>query len=112
MNYFAFAGRSDLNYKAQSMAEFVAAHYGFTLHQLTIPCRKMDRVYAREISWYLLRQLTDLSFPKIAKYYHRDHSTILDGVKRITSEMQVNNELSESVKALKEQILYLDPRKP
>lgn len=43
---------------------------------------------ARQVTWYVARQVTDMSYPYIARVFDRDHSTIVDGVQRIEKCIQ------------------------
>ena len=50
---------------------------------------------------YLCRELTDLSYPQIGKYFgNRDHSTVLHAYEKIFSEMKGDEELKNTINSL------------
>lgn len=42
--------------------------------------RKRDKARARWVAWCLIRELTTMSFPAIARMFNRDHTTVLYGL--------------------------------
>lgn len=40
-------------------------------------------IFPRRVLWYALRHALGLSFPAIARMVHRDHSTVMDGIRLI-----------------------------
>ena len=51
--------------------------YGISKESLTGNRRNKDIANTRHIAIYLIRELTEMSFPSIAKIFERDHSTII-----------------------------------
>ena len=43
---------------------------------------------ARQVAMYLIRQLTNLSFPDIGKEFDRDHTTVMHAVKKVESSLK------------------------
>ena len=43
---------------------------------------------ARQMAMYLIRQLTNLSFPDIGKEFARDHTTVMHAVKKVESSLK------------------------
>ena len=60
----------------------VARSEGLTVEDLKGPSRKAEIVQARFIAIYILREL-GLSFQKIGDEFSRDHSTIMNAVKKV-----------------------------
>ena len=68
--------------------------------------RTRDIAYPRQICMYLCRELTELSYPQIGKYFgNRDHSTVLHAYEKISDEIKNSsgtksmiNELISSIK--------------
>jgi chromosomal replication initiator protein len=70
-----------------------AAYFGVTVDDLRSQNRSRPLVQARQIAMYLVRDLTDLSLPKIGEVFGgRDHTTVLHAmtkVKGLLSEKRV-----------------------
>jgi len=63
--------------------------------------RSREVVLPRQVSMYLARQLTDLSFEKIGKYFGgRDHKTVQHACKKVDSLMKSDAELCGAVKQM------------
>ena len=68
----------------QSIIRAVADYYGITITDLLSDRRTVEVVRPRQIVMYLARLLTTQSLPRIgARLNHRDHTTVLHGVRRI-----------------------------
>ena len=52
---------------------------------------------ARQISIYLAREILDLSFPIIAKYFNKNHTTILYSHDKIQKDLKTDKNLKEKV---------------
>jgi chromosomal replication initiator protein len=75
-----------------------AESFGFSVEELTGPSRRRPLVTARQISMYVFRELTDLSYPAIAREFGgRDHSTVIHAVERITDMMKEQRAIYEQV---------------
>ena len=60
---------------------------------------------ARQVAMYLMRNELGLSLPKIASELGmKDHTTVINGTKRIESEMKMNFKLREDINILREKI--------
>ena len=78
--------------------------YGVEKAELLGQKRNKNIATARHISIYLIRQITEMSFPGIAKIFNRDHTTIIASCelisKRINSDPMFNVEISELLKEI------------
>jgi hypothetical protein len=63
----------------------VAAAYDLQPDDILGSDRHKGTAEARMVTYWLLRTLTKSSFPEIGKYLHRDHTTVMAGVRRIGS---------------------------
>ena len=46
---------------------------------------------ARQVAMYLVRKLTNLSFPDIGQEFARDHSTVIYAIRKVETELQKGN---------------------
>ncbi|MDP8265321.1 MAG: chromosomal replication initiator protein DnaA [Candidatus Aceula meridiana] len=83
----------------------VANHFDISLYDLRTTKRNKNIVLPRQVAMYLTRQLTGLSFPEIgAAFGGKDHTTVLHSCKKINKELEVNNNLKNSVEQLSTEI--------
>ena len=89
----------------QMILEATAASYGFSVDALCGPSRTRPLVTARQVAMYLVRNLTDYSYPAIARVFGgRDHTTVIHAVDKITTHMKERRQLYEQVTDLTVQI--------
>jgi chromosomal replication initiator protein len=89
----------------QMILEATAASYGFTIDAICGPSRTRPLVTARQVAMYLVRNLTDYSYPAIARVFGgRDHTTVIHAVDKITTHMKERRQLYEQVTELTVQI--------
>ena len=81
--------------------EAAADRYGFGIHELRAQDQRRPLVLARQVAMYLFRELTDLSYPQIAKEFGgRDHTTIIHGSDKIKALMAERQDVYDDVTAL------------
>ncbi len=80
----------------------VATRFGISRQELVGPSRAATPVRARQVAMFLTRELTDLSLPQIGRLYGgRDHSTVLNSLKRVEAESASDTEFAERVHSLR-----------
>ena len=57
---------------------------GVSLEKMHSRIRRQDYADARAAVWYIAYHYLNYSYNLIARLYHKDHTTIIHGVKRIT----------------------------
>ena len=85
-----------------------AAYFGLTIDDLCGQSRTHVLVTARQIAMYLVRELTDLSLPKIGQQFGgRDHTTVMHADRKIRTLMaerrSVFNQVTELTNRIKNQ---------
>lgn len=66
----------------------VEKHFNLKENSLIGSKRTNEIAYARQVAMYIMREITDMSSPKIAQTLgKKDHSTILHGIKKIEDEI-------------------------
>jgi chromosomal replication initiator protein len=82
----------------QMILEATAARYGFTIDAICGPSRTRPLVTARQVAMYLVRNLTDYSYPAIARVFGgRDHTTVIHAVEKISGQMKERRQIYEQV---------------
>jgi len=75
--------------------------FGVSITDLEGPSRRQPLARARQVAMYLVRELTDLSLPKIGLLFGgRDHTTVLHGVNTVAKAIKVDLTLFDRVTAL------------
>lgn len=83
-----------------------AAHFGFSIEELCGASRRRPLVSARQIAMYVMRELTDMSYPAIAREFGgRDHTTVIHSVEKvkklIAERRQVYDQVTELIQTIK-----------
>jgi len=82
----------------QMILEATADRYGFTVDAICGPSRTRPLVTARQVAMYVVRNLTDYSYPAIARLFGgRDHTTVIHAVQKITGQMKERRQIYEQV---------------
>jgi len=78
-----------------------AKTFGFTLEELCGHSRRRPLVTARQIAMYVMRDMTDFSYPAIAREFGgRDHTTVIHGVEKIGRQMKERRAIYDQVMEL------------
>lgn len=89
----------------REIIEVVADHYGLTEAELLSARRDNAICCARQIAMYLAKKLTKASYPVIGKYIgRRDHTTVIYGVRKVESLMEVSEAFSKEVETLRAKV--------
>ncbi len=85
--------------------ESTVAQFGFTIEELTGKSRRRPLVITRQMAMYVARQLTDLSFPVIAREFGgRDHTTVMHACDKISALMPQRSQIYNDVMALEKRV--------
>jgi chromosomal replication initiator protein len=81
--------------------------FAFSIEDIKGKSRRRPLVTARQISMYVFRTLTDLSYPAIAREFGgRDHTTVIHAVEKIGALMgerrQIYDQVTELTKSVRE----------
>jgi chromosomal replication initiator protein len=79
--------------------------HSFTIDDLKGKSRRRPLVITRQIAMYMTRQLTDLSFPVIAREFGgRDHTTVMHACDKISALMKERSQIYNDVMALEKKV--------
>ncbi len=82
-----------------------AEMFDFTIEEIQGKSRRRPLVTARQIAMYVFRELTDLSYPAIAREFGgRDHTTVIHAVEKIKALMKERRQIYDQVSELVQQI--------
>jgi chromosomal replication initiator protein len=79
--------------------------FGFTTDEIISKHRQRPLVTARQIAMYVMRELTDLSYPNIARVFGgRDHTTVIHAVEKIGALMSKDRQIYDQVTLLMQHV--------
>ena len=68
--------------------------------------RRQELVVPRQVSMYLIRELTTHSYPEIGQYFSgRDHSTVMYAVQKVTTALDADPDLAKVIRGIKEALV-------
>lgn len=86
----------------EEIQERVSAAFGVSRSELIGSGRAATPLSARQVAIYLTRELTDLSLPQIGRLYGgRDHSTVLNSIRRVEQRLSEDQAFAAQVQALR-----------
>jgi chromosomal replication initiator protein len=89
---------------AKDIKKVVAHAFSITVADIDSAERSRSLSMPRQIAMYLCRDLTDLSYPKIAEVFKKDYSTVHHACMKIAKDLKTNSHLSSIVEELTEKI--------
>jgi chromosomal replication initiator protein len=94
--------RSHQPTSVEEIQQRVAERFGVSRAELVGSSRAATPLRARQVAIFLTRDLTDLSLPQIGRLYGgRDHSTVLNSLRRVEAGLDEDPELAEKVRELR-----------
>jgi chromosomal replication initiator protein len=95
-------GRRDESTPVEEIQRRVSSAFGISRAELVGSTRSAMPLRARQVAIYLTRELTDLSLPQIGRLYGgRDHSTILNSIRRAEARVGEDKALANRVDELR-----------
>ena len=81
--------------------EATSKMFGIPIEEIIGKKRQRPLVTARQVAMYVFRDLTDLSYPAIAREFGgRDHTTVIHAVEKISAQMRTQQATYDQVTAL------------
>ena len=96
------ASRPTKRTSVEEIQQRVAERFGISRAELIGSSRAATPLRARQVAIFLTRELTDLSLPQIGRLYGgRDHTTVLNSLRRVEANLDQDPELAEKVRELR-----------
>jgi chromosomal replication initiator protein len=90
---------------AKIILDATSLMYDFPVEELCGRSRRRPLVTARQVGMYVCREMTDLSYPAIARAYGgRDHTTVIHAVEKIGALMKERRQIYDQVTELMQTI--------
>jgi chromosomal replication initiator protein len=91
--------------EVEAIQEQVASAFGISRAELVGSSRAATPLRARQVAILLTRESTDLSLPQIGRLYGgRDHSTVLNSLRRVETSLAADPDLAARVAGLRSAI--------
>ncbi len=102
---------------AKVILDATSKMFGFTVEALRGKSRQRPLVLARQIGMFVFRDLTELSYPAIAREFGgRDHTTVIHAVEKIGALMkerrQIYDQVTELIQAIRSSRRREPPMRP
>lgn len=99
------SNRNSKQITINSIQDTVANYYNLRVEDFKSKRRTKNVAFPRQIAMYLARKLTDLSLPKIGEEFGgRDHTTVIHAYEKISSELEKDDGLKETISDLSKKI--------
>ena len=86
----------------ERIREATAAHFQTGVETLESRRRDANTIRARHVAIFLTREMSDLSLPQIgALYGDRDHTTVLNSIRRIDQQLLADPEVTRAVESIR-----------
>lgn len=82
----------------------VAEFFNVTIEDIVSHSRRKEVVEPRQIAMYLLRDISELSYPHIGEKMGRDHTTAIHSYEKINNEINRNSTLNQKILTIKDLI--------
>lgn len=84
----------------------VSRYFNLSVDDILSKKRTKELVFPRQISMFLCRNLTNMSYPDIGKAFNgRDHTTVMYACEQISKQVETNPELKHIMDELKKNIV-------
>ena len=97
-------GAEPVNITVDKIFTAVFRKYGISKEDLIGPKRNKEIANARHVAIYLIREMTEMSFPNISKVFNRDHATIMSSYNKALSMDQMDAMFSLEIGDMKKEI--------
>ncbi len=89
---------------AEKIIGAVAQRYGVTPADVRGTKRTKDIKDARNVSMYILRQVTDLSLPSIGTMFCRDHSTVHSNITAVEKQIKTDAAMASLIEDIRREV--------
>ena len=98
-------GDEPVSVTVDKIFEIVEKAYGVSKEEILSENRKKEIAFARHIVTYLVKELTDMSYPKIAKLLGRkNHSTCISSFNHVEGQLKTDSKYAAEVNSLRKEI--------
>ena len=94
---------ADVVVTMEDILRTVGQAYGIETDDLRSKGRRQELVIPRQLAMYLIRELTQHSFPEIGQFFSgRDHSTVMYSINKVGAQLKEDTELQRRVREIRQ----------
>ncbi len=82
----------------------VAEKYEVTVESIKGTRRTKNIMQARHVAIYLIRTMTDMSFPQLGRMFDKDHATVMSSYNKIVNEIKKEDPFALEIREMERQI--------
>jgi chromosomal replication initiator protein len=97
-------GAEPMSVTVDKVFSAVYKKYGINKEDLIGTKRNKEIAFARHVSVYLIRAVTEMSFPNIAKVFSRDHATIIASYDKIQKKLSLDPVFNIEIEEMKKEV--------
>lgn len=83
-----------MKYIVRDVERAVCLRFNITPEVMRSPVRTRRIARARQIAYFLAREMTNASYPQIGRHFRRDHTTAISGRRRVLSLLSTDPDAS------------------
>ncbi len=97
-------GAEPTNVTVDKIFAAIYKKYGVTKEDILSKKRNKEIALPRHVAIYLIRRITDMSFPNIGKLIGRDHSTVINSVELMSNKYLTDSLFKMEIEELKKEV--------
>ena len=98
-------GAEPVNITVDKIFTAVFRKYGISKEDLIGPKRNKEITNARHAAIFLIRDMTEMSYPNISKIFNRDHATIISSCRKADTMVQADPLFALDMETMKKEIM-------
>lgn len=96
-----YLGSASRRLNPSAITSFTADSFSVNPEALKGKKRKREILIPRQVAMFLIRDLTDLPLEEVGEFFGRDHSTVVNAIKRVKSMMEQDSSFKRKVEDIK-----------
>lgn len=100
-----YLGASSKRLNPTTITSAVADFFNINPNSLKGKKRNREILVPRQIAIFLIRELTDKSLEEIGDFFERDHSTVLNSIKRVKTLIEENSAIKRNILDIRENLV-------
>ncbi|MBD5423202.1 MAG: chromosomal replication initiator protein DnaA [Mycoplasma sp.] len=102
---FSTISKENKNITPDKIIEIISRYYKLSKSDIQGKSRRREIVLARQISMWMIRNITNLTYKEIGKLFKgKDHSTVIASIEKIDYQLKINETVKNALKILKQKI--------
>ena len=99
---FSTISKENKSITPEKIIDIIAKYYKLSKAEIQGKSRRQEIVLARQISMWMIRNITNLTYKDIGKLFKdRDHSTVMASIDKIDYQLKINETVKDALKNIK-----------